>query len=243
VFLHNPVPEDLNGQLWTIPWEVACYAIILILAIVGILRSRAWFLTLAVVVPILLLTILTPIYPTLFGPKPQFVAPTNIDLILSFLAGVAIYKYREYIPHSPVIAAFAVIGYAIMTNTQYASVLTSPFVAYITIWLGVTNYRRIFLIRSGDYTYGIYIYHSMLQQVIVSLGILTWYVVFGMSLVLVIALAAMSWSLVEKPALSLRKYVAKRAPQRDAALNRVLTGLGSGDGAPPIQRSTLESGA
>jgi peptidoglycan/LPS O-acetylase OafA/YrhL len=209
VFLHNPTPENLNGQLWTIPWEFSCYAIILLLAIIGILRSRTWFLALAIVAPILVLSILTQRYPALFAPSERFIAPSTIDLVLSFLAGVAIYKYREFIPHSPIIAVSAVISYAVSANTQYSSVFTGPFVAYITVWIGVTNYRRTFLIRSGDYTYGIYVYHSVLQQVIVSLGILTWYAVFGMSLALVVALASMSWHLVEKPALSLRKYLRK----------------------------------
>jgi peptidoglycan/LPS O-acetylase OafA/YrhL len=225
VFLQNPVPQIINGQLWTIPWEFICYATIVVLAIVGIARSRTWFLALAVVLPIFVLAVLATLYPADFASNQQVVAPTNIDIVLCFLAGVAIYQYSEVIPHSKVIVFLAVAGYAVLMNTQYANVFTNLFVAYITIWIGVTNYRKTFVIKGGDYSYGIYLYHNTLQQAIVSLGILTWYGVFVLTLSLVTAIAAMSWRLVEKPALSLRKYLTKRSnpPQahHDAVSNRL----------------------
>lgn len=210
VFVHNPIPQ-INGQLWTIPWEFVCYATIIVLAIVGIARSRAWFLALAVIAPISALAILTTLDPAHFAPSQQIITPSSADLVLCFLSGVAIYKYREIIPHSAGMALLAAVGYVVLMNTQYAFVFTSILVAYITIWVGVIDYRRTFIIRGGDYSYGIYLYHMTLQQVIVSLGILTWYAVFGVSLSLVTAVAAMSWRLVEKPALSLRRRLTSRS--------------------------------
>jgi peptidoglycan/LPS O-acetylase OafA/YrhL len=85
---------------------------------------------------------------------------------------------------------------------------------------GVTNYRKTFIIGGGDYSYGIYLYHTTLQQAIVSLGILTWYAVFMVSLPLVTVVAAMSWRLVEKPALSLRAYLTRRSSPRQAPVSR-----------------------
>jgi peptidoglycan/LPS O-acetylase OafA/YrhL len=171
VFYHNPIPEIINGQLWTIPWEFICYATIVVLALVGIARSRSYFLNVAVIAPIVVLTILTTLEPGRFGPDPRAIAPSNTDLILCFLSGVAIYKYRDIIPHNLGMALLAVVGYAILMNTQYAYVFTSLLVAYITAWVGVTNYRRTFIIEGGDYSYGIYLYHMTLQQAIVSLGV------------------------------------------------------------------------
>jgi peptidoglycan/LPS O-acetylase OafA/YrhL len=128
VFLHNPLPEIINAQLWTIPWEFVCYATIVVLAIVGIARSRAWFLAFAVVVPISVLAVVATLHPDRFASSRQIIAPTTIDIVLCFLAGVAIYKYRDLIPHSPVIALLAVVGYVILVNTRYANVFTSFFV-------------------------------------------------------------------------------------------------------------------
>jgi peptidoglycan/LPS O-acetylase OafA/YrhL len=126
------------------------------------------------------------------------------------------------IPHSVGLAVLAVFGYVVLMNTQYAFVFTGLFVAYITVWVGVINYRKTFVIRGGDYSYGIYLYHMTLQQAIVSLGILTWYTVFAVSLPLITVIAAMSWRLVEKPMLSLRKYLLNRpdSPQVQVAVGR-----------------------
>jgi peptidoglycan/LPS O-acetylase OafA/YrhL len=222
VFYHNPIPDIINGQLWTIPWEFVCYATIVILALAGIARSRTYFLIVAVIAPIVALTILTTLEPGRFGPDPGAIAPSRTDLILCFLSGVAIYKYRDIIPHNLGMALSAVVGYAILMNTQYAYVFTGLLVAYITVWVGVTNYRRTFIIEGGDYSYGIYLYHMTLQQAIVSLGILTWYSVFMVSLPLVTVVAAMSWRLVEKPALSLRAYLTSRSSPRQVQSVAVL---------------------
>jgi peptidoglycan/LPS O-acetylase OafA/YrhL len=216
VFLHNPLPEIINAQLWTIPWEFACYASIVLLAIVGITRSRTWFLIFVIILPISALAILTTISPERFGTGESGFGPYSIELVFSFLGGIAVYKYRDILPHSAVIAILTVTGYAILMNTQYAAVFTGLLVAYITIWVGVINYPKTFVIRGGDYSYGIYLYHSTVQQALISLGLLTWYSVFVGGLVLVTGIAAMSWRLVEKPALSLRGYLTRGSRPRQA---------------------------
>jgi peptidoglycan/LPS O-acetylase OafA/YrhL len=162
------------------------------------------------------LTVLTTLDPGNFGPNPQAIAPSNTDLVLCFIAGVAIYKYRDVIPHNLGIALLCVVGYAVLMNTHYAYVFTSLLVAYITVWIGVANHRKIFIIKGGDYSYGIYLYHMTLQQVLVAFGLLTWYSVFIVSLPLVTLIAALSWHFVEKPTLSLRPYLTKRNPPQAA---------------------------
>jgi hypothetical protein len=44
------------------------------------------------------------LYPSGFAPNSQLIAPANLDMVLCFLAGVAIYQYREMIPHSAAMA-------------------------------------------------------------------------------------------------------------------------------------------
>ena len=107
------------------------------------------------------------------------------------------------------------VGYAFVMNTPYAYVFTSLLVAYITVWAGVTNYHRTFIIRGGDYSYGMYLYHMTLQQVLVSLGLVTWYAPFIVTVPVVTMIAGMSWNFVEKPALSLSTYL-KRSDLRQA---------------------------
>jgi peptidoglycan/LPS O-acetylase OafA/YrhL len=240
VFYHNPIPEIINGQLWTIPWEFACYATIVVLALVGTARSRSFFLIVAIIAPIVFLTILTTLDPARFAPNPRAIAPSNTDLVLCFLAGVAIYKYRDMIPHNFGMAFSCLVGYAVLMNTPYAYVFTSLLVAYITVWVGVTNSHRTFIIKGGDYSYGIYLYHMTLQQVLVSLGLLTWYAVFIVGLPLVTLVASMSWHFVEKPSLSLRTYLKRSGPgqaQADAVPAMVGKSTSPTARLPPVRSS------
>src|ERR1700761_7226647 len=41
VFLANPVTV-VNGQLWTVRWELVCYIVLAVLAIAGIFQRRHW---------------------------------------------------------------------------------------------------------------------------------------------------------------------------------------------------------
>ena len=207
VFLNNPIPEIVNAQLWTIPWEFVCYATIVVLAIAGIARSRLYFLLVAVIAPIVVLTAWVTLDPTRFAASTEIVAPLPLDVVLCFLLGVAIYKYRDIIPYSGAIAVLSVACYVLFMYTRYSSVLTCLPVAYFTVWVGVTNYPKNFLIRAGDYSYGMYLYHFTLQQAIVAMGVRAWYISFILSLAAVTAMAALSWHWIEKPALSLRAYL------------------------------------
>jgi peptidoglycan/LPS O-acetylase OafA/YrhL len=46
VFEHNPVPQVINSQLWTIPFELECY--FLLLSVSAVLRDRRAFVALIV---------------------------------------------------------------------------------------------------------------------------------------------------------------------------------------------------
>jgi peptidoglycan/LPS O-acetylase OafA/YrhL len=40
VFTDNPFPSFVNGQLWTVPYELRCYEVLLVIAVIGASRSR-----------------------------------------------------------------------------------------------------------------------------------------------------------------------------------------------------------
>ena len=40
LFLSNPLPQTVNGQLWTVPFELGCYIFLTALAILGVFRNR-----------------------------------------------------------------------------------------------------------------------------------------------------------------------------------------------------------
>ena len=79
--------------------------------------------------------------------------------------------------------------------------------AYATVCLGLTNPPKVAILRSGDYSYGIYVYAYPVQQVFASLG--PWAHHWWLNILVCVPastmVAAVSWHLVEKPALGLRK--------------------------------------
>jgi peptidoglycan/LPS O-acetylase OafA/YrhL len=67
-------------------------------------------------------------------------------------------------------------------------------------------------VRLPDYSYGIYIYGFPAQQAAIALGLgLTPFTNIGWGIVIMLPLAALSWHLIEKPALGLKRHAAKPA--------------------------------
>lgn len=73
------------------------------------------------------------------------------------------------------------------------------------------------LLRGNDYSYGVYLFHVPVLNVLLSLGF-TGYALAGLSVMLVPLAAAISWHLVEKPAISQRgalsKWLTEKIEQR-----------------------------
>ena len=45
LFANNPYPDHVNGQLWTIPYELKCYFILAAISLIGMARNRWLLLT------------------------------------------------------------------------------------------------------------------------------------------------------------------------------------------------------
>ncbi len=97
-----------------------------------------------------------------------------------------------------------------------------PIYAYVTVFLGATKLPAIPFFRRGDYSYGIYLYGFPIQQAIVAItNTRDPFVLFALTVVPVTALAVVSWHVVEKPTLKLRKafsMAAQREAKREAEI-------------------------
>ncbi|MCO6763518.1 hypothetical protein KQH43_30970, partial [Streptomyces sp. EL5] len=56
VFLHNPMPDVVNAQLWTVPYELWCYVVLALLAVTTICFNRVAYLVFLVAVQVALLS-------------------------------------------------------------------------------------------------------------------------------------------------------------------------------------------
>lgn len=209
VFAGNPEPDIVNGQLWTIPFELGCYIVLAGLAILGLKRQR-WVAPCGVIVitiAYLLTTLLRHHWTIVFVPG----AINGALLIATFLSGVTIYFYRDVLPWSFATFAIAAITAAVFLGfLPYGDFFAPVPVAYATVYLGLLNPNRRML-RGADYSYGIFLYGFTVQQAIWFAFPFAreWLINMLISVPAVVLVAALSWYCVERPAQGLR-FVLKR---------------------------------
>ncbi|WFR97903.1 acyltransferase family protein [Rhizobium tumorigenes] len=222
VFTGLPVPQ-VNGALWTIPWEINCYTIVPVMIVTGAVRQpQATILLLSAFVTAgLAVEHFTPTEAgNLLDLHTLFVG-RGAQLITAFLCGILAYQLRDRIPMSRMLfGACAVIALAAallldMGATERVAnrLILLPVLAYITIYLGLSRLTLPKILESGDYSYGVYLYHVYLIQLAIlpgppifvgtAVGIVMLVLIAGTS---VLCVAAASWHLIEKPILSLRKH-------------------------------------
>jgi peptidoglycan/LPS O-acetylase OafA/YrhL len=166
VFYSNPHPGVVNQQLWTVPWELDCYILLAVLALVGIVRKPIILAgTIAVICIAALLN-------DLFDPPQLWVNVHGIILVESFIVGVAFFCFRKAIRISggvfilSLAAAVALLFVPYGSDFPYGDYFVAFPAAYMTVYLGLTNPARHKLLLSGDYSYGIYLYGFPIQQAV-----------------------------------------------------------------------------
>ncbi|MFZ4689350.1 MAG: acyltransferase family protein [Polymorphobacter sp.] len=198
VFVANPIPTAINGSLWTIPREVHCYIALAIIGATGLLARRHLLLVgygLGIAAHMLLPL---DIIPQLAPLRP---------LAISFFAGVLLYLYRERVFLSwPLAVLVVLLAMAAEAGPwrELAAQLSAAYVALVAAILVPGTWKR-FSHALPDYSFGIYIYAFPVQQAMIATGIgATPFANMASTLVFTVPLAALSWHLIEKPALALK---------------------------------------
>lgn len=203
VFGGVPYRHIVNQQLWTIPYELQCYAEISLLALIGMRR----FPIIAIVTPIgttLIYALGHILDHGLFAPTELTEAP-GYFFVWAFLWGVALFIYRDRVRWSAGwCAGAAVIGFGSLAIGGLAIYVMPAALAYVTVMLGLANPHRLRFLEHADCSYGIYLYHWVVMQTVMSFAPRIWWVNLAISLPVTVALAMASWYLIERRALALR---------------------------------------
>jgi peptidoglycan/LPS O-acetylase OafA/YrhL len=194
--------KAVNANLWTLPYEMRCYALLSVLMVVGVLFKNRW-LTGAFVAATLL-----AIYFSIFhgwmitaGKLPGLV------LVYYFIVGLLFYVWRYKIPfHEGLFAGAAVVAYPLMMFPK--AVFIYPIaVVYMTVFFGMFPVPQFKLLRTGDYSYGIYLYgFPVTQALVTSFPSLksSMFAASAAALIGTFAFAVFSWHAVEKHCLKLK---------------------------------------
>jgi peptidoglycan/LPS O-acetylase OafA/YrhL len=204
----TPEADVLNGALWTLFYEAVCYAGIIVLALLGALRQRP-YLTLLAVAGLWAATVAHSLGFTVIGQERM------LRLALLFLIGCAAWVYADRIPvHGGLAAAAAVVLLVSLLIFPDYRVAAGPAFAYLCLWLAVQRPPR--RPPTWDLSYGLYIYHWPIQSVLVAAGAAAWgeAAFVALSVPIALAVAVVSWHLVERPSLRMKNaaWVDRVAP-------------------------------
>jgi peptidoglycan/LPS O-acetylase OafA/YrhL len=219
-----PRPGEWNSSLWTLYWEALCYIGIAVLGVLGLLRRR-W------IIPVLLAlsvfwSIRVPSMSAVVeappGEGPPIDAATQMLIAqgaaarfaVMFLAGALLYQVRHVIP-----ARWSLVGLCVAMVLaasllpNYRVVAAFPLAYALVVSGALLRHPRLRL--QTDLSYGVYIYAFPIQQLLIICGLafLAPPVFAVIATVVTLPLAALSWFLVEKPAMSLKSRLARRSPQ------------------------------
>lgn len=209
----NPLPTVVNGSLWTIPQEVRCYAALAVVGGVGLLASRRVLGLVFVAGLIATLVIPADAVAWLAEPRP---------LAVSFFFGVLLYLWREHVVLSWPLAGVVVVAALALPHGPLAEAATGLAFAYAALVAAFLCTPRVkaFSAAMPDYSYGIYIYGFPAQQAAIALSLgVTPYANLATGFALTLPLAALSWHLVEKPALALKPRLTRAAVARSKRLS------------------------
>jgi peptidoglycan/LPS O-acetylase OafA/YrhL len=226
VFTENPLPDVVNANLWTLPAEFYCYAIMLALIMLGVVNEQKKFgLLFSLVFLTLILTgLLTPsLCVSRQGPF-RFI---DWFIVYLFFIGILFYVYSDKIVLNKVLFILSGLTYfgLMIVNTFILDVIAGIFLAYCVIYLGMARYSFFERHVKGDYSYGIYLYGAPIIQATIAIvhstaGALyrptttTLAFITVTAAITTIAFSYGSWKLVEKHALRMKhlgqnKYLEK----------------------------------
>jgi peptidoglycan/LPS O-acetylase OafA/YrhL len=220
----NAVPYIANGPIWTLTWEIVCYIALATLGLLGILRTTTIPSFFAAVWLIYLINI----------SSTSITYIVIVPMVLMFLVGAFIFLIEEQINYKKTGIAM-IVALVVITNTVFFQKVDAairshivflwgtPFtfeqvsriiylVAFpvVVIYLG-KHVRTVFMLKT-DISYGVYIYGWPVAQVIAYLSIqqhsqLNPLLYFALTMLVTIPLAYVSWKVIEKPTLSLKKHL------------------------------------
>jgi len=214
VFSNWSSHDQVNGSLWTIRYEFWCYLLIMGLGMVQLIQRRALMLALTTVVYGIYVYQLTFHLALLHGRSIEpFGIPNFYPRFLTyFFVGMVFFIYRDTIPrdHS-VLALCVVLLLALAAMGSGFDACMPACGAYILFYIAFS--RRLCMnsfARSGDLSYGIYLYAFPVQQLALyfiqkpsgsTIGPLMLFIV---AYPITLLLAVMSWHLIEKPFLRMK---------------------------------------
>ena len=213
-----PIPA-LNGSMWTIVYEARCYVLAATLGLLGFYKRRWMFFALLGVMvlanlayqfPVIEndLQVTRPLWGALGEPGPAL----QLTAVFLFGAGFRMLnlRYRGWVA-----GICAAVLAACLFSPRLDDIAIMSLGGYALFWLALNVKQRLFLTINAkdDISYGVYLYAWPIGELII------WFWRAVPLPVLILATfagaylcGALSWNLIEKPALALKGRGRRRTP-------------------------------
>lgn len=228
VFTHNPWPVAVSPQLWTLAYEFTCYVGLIVVAFIGARLPRGRYRIAAAILGIALLGGLSTQNLMLGSPYVNIAGiHTSVGIDMThlgrvagyFIGGAAFAYWGRLLPLRAVPAAISLVAFIVSSQVPWLFPFTVAFFVYAVLYfaMGAPQVAR-WATRYGDFSYGMYIYGFLVEQLVAS--VLSWthspLVIFAISWPIALLAAICSWHLVEKRALRLKPRGLRAAARRAA---------------------------
>ncbi len=210
VFNDIPWKHAVNGSLWTLPAEIKMYSIVALAGMLLYIKPTVVSENMVKVTFVVLFAVSLAWLCFHFAFNfPKVRHDSDLSRFLSmFFAGATFYILADR-----VILSFSIFLIACCLLIHFAGNHTAFFILYFLLISYITLYVAYVpggIIRGfnrfGDYSYGIYIYAFPVQQSVAALiEDISVAKMAGLSFVITLTLAILSWHLIEKPMLA-KKY-------------------------------------
>lgn len=222
VFKSNPLPNAVNGSLWSLPVEFFSYMMV---PVIGLMLARWRAMAFGALTVILASA---SVYLVLFRADHQFTfyamdLRSGTAMAAYFAAGAVIWHVRRAIPLNIIAALVAAAAYVGLLKlsvgvAQFPIASANAFLlAYVIITIGESQKLRLpDAGRYGDFSYGLYLYAFPVEQVLAEHlhGRTGQWPLIGLAFVFSMVFAVLSWHFVEKHALALKPTPEKQREAR-----------------------------
>ncbi|MEP4051900.1 MAG: acyltransferase [Litorimonas sp.] len=188
-----------SAPLWTLRFEVIAYIGTLAVFSLGFLRKK-WMVLLQFILPSIGWIIGDTL--GLFEAMPASIE-NLFRFGIAYGLGATIYAYRDRISLSWLALGTLALASYVLRETAVVEVIMNTILAWLVFRIAYLRLPRFnWMQRIPDLSYGIYIYHwCVLQMLFYWLPNLSVVELFALAFPPTVGLAALSWYIIEKPAL------------------------------------------
>ena len=211
LFINNPYNCEVNGSLWTITYEFLFYIGLLFLLIF----QKKTFKKILLVFALLTIYLFKIIYVEKYFKYEYFIKFTSIGLKSAsdfgcyFIYGTlfSIYNYENLATkwHRFIIIICSIIFILLISlnSFKFFPIIIIPIILSLSL-LKLKFFD--FLKKTGDISYGTYLYGFLIQQILISLFNLNIAILIISTLLLSWIAGFISWNYLEKPMLFYKNY-------------------------------------